>query len=235
MQETIYNLITQKDEVTWQSIIHDLVKSEELDPWNIDVSLLTKRYLATLQSLKEHNFFISGKVLLASAILLKIKSVKLVEEYLADFDNQLFQRDEDLLLGDDFQEPVQRPEVPGLLIKTPQPRKKKLTLNDLMQALEKALEVEERRKFRMIDEVIAEAVIPEKKIDITALIKSVYTRIRELFKGRDTITFTELVNSDRKEDKIMTFIPLLHLDVQNKIDIQQEIPFGEISIALTGK
>ena len=130
-----------------------------------------------------------------------MKSVKLLSEYLADFDNQLFQKDEDLLLEDDTTlHSIEKPEIPGLLIKTPQPRRKKLTLHDLMQALEKALEVEERRKFRMIDQVIVEATIPQKKIDITELIKSIYEKIKSIFKMKEKLTFKELVNSDKKED-----------------------------------
>ena len=81
--EKIFNVIFSKaDEVTWQSIIYELVKSEQMDPWDIDISLLTQKYIEILRSLKEHDFRVSGKVLLAAAILLKIKSTKLVGEEL---------------------------------------------------------------------------------------------------------------------------------------------------------
>lgn len=236
MQDEIFNMLIQKDEITWQTIIYDLVRTEQLDPWNIDISLLTKRYLETVQKLKKHNFFLSGKVLLASAILLKIKSIKLLTEYIADFDNQLFQRDEDIF--DESQDPVKdhiKYEIPSLLVKTPQVRKRQLTLNDLMKALEKALDVEERRKVRQIDRVVAEAQLPEKKIDISELIKTIYDKIIFLFKTKEKITFSELVNSDKSEDKITTFVPLLHLDSQQKIDLRQEKQFGEIDIVLMNK
>ena len=35
-----------------------------------------------------------------------------------------------------------------------------------------------------------------------------------------------------KEDKVFTFIPLLHLTNQRKIDLNQENHFGEIEIVL---
>ena len=233
MQDEIFNMLIQKDEITWQTIIYDLVRTEKLDPWDVDISLLSKKYLETIQRLKQHNFFISGKVLLASAILLKIKTLKLLTEYIADFDNQLFQQNEQIF--DESQDPVRdhiKYDIPPLLIKTPQARKRQLTLNDLMGALEKALEIEERRKARYIDRVIAEAVIPEKKIDISELIKTVYEKVINLFKTKERLTFSELVNSDKKEDKIVTFVPLLHLDSQQKIDLKQDLPFGEIEISL---
>ena len=235
MQEHIYNLLTNKDEVTWQTIIYDLVKSEELDPWNVDISHLAQRYIETVRSLQEHNFFISGKMLLASSILLRIKTHKLVDEHLVDFDNQLFQPEEDLL--SDAEEEIKynaHQDYPPLLIKTPQPRKRQLTIKDLMKALEQAIEVEERRKIKRImsARVIREAVLPQKKIDITQLIASVYDRIKSWFGKKPNLTFTELVNSEKKEDKIMTFIPLLYLTNQQKIDLQQEKAFEEIQITL---
>ncbi len=235
MQDKIYHLLTSKDEVTWQSIIYDLIKAEELDPWNIDVSLLAHRYLATIRSLQEHNFFISGKVLLASSILLRMKTHKLVDEHIAEFDNLLFPSEEDLLA--DAEEDIKyqaHQEYPPLLIKTPQVRKRQLTIKDLMKALEQAIEVEERRKIKRIitSRVIREAVLPTKKIDITQLITSLYEKIKSWFSKKPNLTFTELVGSEKKEDKIMTFIPLLYLTNQHKIDLNQEKPFEEIQITL---
>lgn len=234
MQDKIYKMLIEKDEITWQSIIYDLIKSDQMDPWDIDISLLSKRYLDAIKSLKEHNFFISGKMILASAILLKLKSVKLLNEHIAEFDSYLFQGEESLLDYEDQQEHVEQQEIiPGLLIKTPQPRKGKVNLDDLMSALKKALNVENRRVIRRsYEKAINEAKIPEKKYDISLLIKDVYDKIVNLFTNRKTLTFNELVNSDRKEDKILTFVPLLHLSNQNKVDLNQQEHFGDIYIDL---
>jgi segregation and condensation protein A len=233
MQDRIYEMLIQKDEITWQSIIYDLVKSEQMDPWDIDISLLSKRYLETIKVLKEHNFFISGKMILASAILLKLKSHKLLNEYIAEFDNYLFSGEESLLDYEEPQETSEQEIIPGLLIKTPQPRKGKVNLDDLINALKKALNVENRRVIRRsYEKAIQEAKIPEKRYDIGLLIKNVYDKIVNLFESKKTLTFNELVNSNRKEDKILTFVPLLHLSNQNKVDINQEEHFGDIYIDL---
>ena len=235
MQDRLYEILTRRDEVTWQSIIQDLVKTEELDPWNVDVTVLAGRYRKALETMKEHNFFISGKMVLALAFLLKIKSDKLLNEYIADFDNVLFQKDEEDLFEDaEFVEnPLANEQIPQLLIKTPQPRKRQLTLNDLMNALESALEVDVRRTVKRIqdDKVIQEAVIPEKKIDITALIHDVYDKVKEFFSTKDRIMFDDLLtNNPNRHEKIYTFIPLLHLDGQQKLNLEQEEAFGKITI-----
>jgi len=233
MQDKIYEMLIQKDEITWQSIMYDLIKSEQMDPWDIDISLLSKRYLETIKVLKEHNFFISGKMILASAILLKLKSHKLLNEHIAEFDSYLFQSEESLLDYEDSQVQEQQEIIPGLLIKTPQPRKSKVNLDDLMNALKKALNVENRRVIRRsYEKVINEAEIPKKKYDISLLIKDVYDKIVKIFANRKTLTFNELVNSDRKEDKILAFVPLLHLSNQNKVDLNQQEHFGDIYIDL---
>jgi len=230
MQEKIYEMLMNEDEITWQSIIYDLVKTEQMDPWDINISLLSKKYLEKIKELQDLNLFISGKVVLAASILLKIKSVKLVDENLAEFDNMLFPSEQDFLL-DDLEKPISPQDIPKLLIKTPQARKRKVGLNDLMEALQKALEVEHRRVLRRADErVIREVEIPTKKVDISILIKNLYAKIKEFFKKHNVVLFSDLLPSQERIDKIYTFIPLLHLESQGKINLFQEKQFGEIQI-----
>ncbi len=232
MQDKIYDILTKEDEITWQSIIYELVKSEQLDPWNIDLTLLANRYLETIKQLKDHNFHISGKVLLASAILLRLKSYKLVHEHIAALDSQLFPPEEELL--EDMEQEMFQQQYPHLLVKTPQPRRRQITIKELITALEKALEVDERRRVKRVSQlrVIREAVMPQKVIDISLLMNNVYEKIKAWFKTKPSLTFSELVNSPAREDKIATFIPLLHLAHKQKVDVDQQVAFGEIDIRL---
>ena len=233
MQNELYEILMNRDEITWQTLIYDLIKSERMDPWDIDISLLTKRYIETLHELKEANFLVSGKVLLASALLLKIKSEKLIEEDFANFDALLYPNEFDE--NELYAEPKQKLlyDKPQLTIRTPLARKRKVMINDLIQALQKALEVNERKTLRKIREQEITVEIPKKKVDITQLIKNVYDKIINFFKfKKEILTFDKLVESDKKEDKILTFIPLLHLDTQEKINLIQEEPFGEIKIEI---
>jgi len=234
-EEKIYDLLMKENEITWQSIIQDLVKTEEMDPWDIDVSKLTQKYLEAVKKLHGMNFFLSGKVILASAMLLKMKSIKLVDEDISNFDNYLFhpetlEHDEDF---GEYRERIQM-DIPELGIKTPQARKRKVALADIMAALEKALKIDSRRTLRQrFYADIKAPEIPQKKINISEMITSMFDRITVMFKERDTVTFTSLLSPkpDRME-KVLTFIPLLHLDSRQKIDLQQETPFGEIDIKL---
>ena len=190
-----------------------------MDPWNIDITKLTSKYLQTLKQLKEHNFFISGKVVLASSILLRLKSHKLITEHIANFDSMLYPPEEDLLEEMNNNQYAEL-EVPRLLIKTPQTRRRKININELVSALTQALDVNQRRLIKKRDEqLLRPVVIPKKTMDITQLIKNLYTKISSFFKKSETIKFSQLVPSNKKQDKICTFIPMLHLVNQGKIDI----------------
>ena len=78
--DEIFNILFNSDEITWQSMIYDLVSSEQMDPWDVDVSLLAQKFLEKLKALKEMDLKISGKVLLAAAILLRVKSYRFMDE-----------------------------------------------------------------------------------------------------------------------------------------------------------
>ncbi|KYK26007.1 hypothetical protein AYK26_01000 [Euryarchaeota archaeon SM23-78] len=240
-QDKIFSLLFQEDDITWQNIIYDLVKTEGMNPWDIDVSLISHKFLEMLKKLKEMDFRISGKVVLASAILLKLKSNRLLEEDITALDSLISSVDDPTDLLDEL--PLDYPgelgsrerEKPKLVPRTPQPRQRKVSVYDLIKALEKALEVESRRPVYVEPTVKVKA--PEKVVDITEVIKDVYQKVEAYYENNVTgkgqrLTFSQLVPSDSKEDKVFTFIPLLHLENQQRVGMKQKIHFGEIYINL---
>lgn len=231
MQDQLLDMLMKEDEITWQTIIYDLIKSEKMNPWDVDISLLTKRYLETIRKLHELNFFVSGKVILASALLLRIKSHKLLTEDIVALDNLLYPSSEE-----EFHEELddlydnKNTNIPPLAIKSPQARKRKISVNDLITALQKALEVDKRRILRRARYENVNVKIPERKIDITKLIKDLYDKILNYFQNREIILFNDLLTSDKREEKLLTLVPLLHLDHQKKLNLDQKVPFGDIEI-----
>src|SRR3989344_4876546 len=205
MHEEIYDLVVNKDEITWQSLIMDLMQSEGMNPWDLDISLLTQKYVRALKQLQDSNFFVSGKMVLAAALLLKIKSDRLLNEDISNFDMLLYPPQEDTLeYGDVLDVPSPERAHPRLTIKTPMPRKRKVSITDLMNALKKALDVNQRRILRKEREnYIPDIKIPENNVDISKLIKELYERIVGYFQtSKDRLVFTTLIPSGRKEDKI---------------------------------
>lgn len=61
-------------------------------------------------------------------------------------------------------------------------------------------------------------------------------KIKKFFiSGKKKVTFTTLSPSESKEDKVYTFVPLLHLSNQRKVDLYQAEHFGEIEVLLRTK
>jgi len=232
MQDKIFELLFEKDEITWQSILHDLVRLEKMNPWDIDISLLSKKYLEMVKTIKQLDFKVSGKVILAAAILLKMKSDRLVGQDLAYLDALINPAEEEILYEDDEGLLPKITNIPLLIPRTPQARKRKVSIYDLVDALQKALEVKKRRIMRMIPP--APVNMPERTANINSVIRKLYKRISTFFSMNQekTLTFTQLIPSDAKKDKVLTFIPLLHLTNQRKIDLMQEKHFSEIEIKL---
>jgi len=239
MNDRIFNLIFEQEEVNWQTLLMELVKAEGMDPWDIDVSEIANKYIEVVRKLRETNLRISGKVILASALLLAVKSKRLLGKELDELD-RLFAQSKEADEYADFEDvDLLRPygsedESLNRVIfpKTPQPRKRKVSVYDLMEALEKAMKVRHRRLTRRLPEARQKIKIPD-AIDITEIIVKVYRQIKDYFSKRnDKLTFTKLLPAEDKESKVFTFIPLLHLETERRINLLQEKPFSEIEIEM---
>lgn len=232
-QEQIHGLLFG-DKLSWQSIIYDLINTEQLDPWDIDISLLSQKYLKKVRGLEEADFFVSSKVLLAAALLLRMKSEILLYHYIPTLNELLFGKKEDKKY---VQERIELDEeIPELVAKTPLPRFRKVTLDELMQALGKAINTENRRIKRIVIEkqyeYEAATAMPKHRINLKEQIKRVYNRLKEIFSSREQkLAFSEIAG-ETDQEKVATFVPLLHLDNQQKVWLEQEKHFDEIWILM---
>ena len=233
-QDMVYDLLMDEEDISWQTIIYDLVAQEKMDPWDVDISIIAVKFLHALKKLKETNFRISGKIVLASALLLRLKSQRLVDQDLAFLDKLMRAQEE---LPELFEESPVLPfskDHPAMWARTPQPRKRKVSLYDLMGALEKALEVQHRRKRFFIAPAETNVRVPERKFDLTKAMESLFEKIErgldEKSKTNEKLLFHHLTPSDSRSDKVLTFIPLLHLDTARKVDLMQEKHFGDIEV-----
>src|SRR3989338_7033902 len=194
------------DKMSWQEIIYDLINTEQLDPWDIDLSLLSQRYLERVRKLEEANFSLSSKVLLVASLMLRIKSELLMNYYIKSLD--------DILFG------------------------KKVKEEQQILKLDEAVKTENRRIFKK--EVEKESYertmlfVPKNSVSLVDRIKNIRERISQIFQKQEKIAFSEF-SGPKREEKIQTFIPLLHLDNHNKLWLQQERHLEEIWIHKSGK
>ncbi len=235
-QEEIHKILFSR-EIGWQEIIYDLINTEQLNPWDVNIIVLTDRYLEKIQLLEEADFFVSSKVLLAASLLLRIKSEFLLSHYLKSIDEILFGKI-DQKKAYELQRIELDEEIPLLVPKSPIPRFRKVTLQELIESLNKAIVTENRRiKKEIINtSALREAgfSLPKRTISIKDKIESVFKKLTNHFdtnKDQRKITFTELAGTE-KDERILTFYPLLHLDHQKRIWLHQEKHFHEIDVWL---
>jgi segregation and condensation protein A len=221
-------------------IIYEMVHTEQLDPWDLDLIVLTKKYFEKIELMEETDFYISSKVLLAAALLLRIKSESLLNKHLKDIDEILFGRKQEPA------KPIERIEIdeselPILIPKTPMSRLRKVTLPELMIALNKAINTESRRIKREVAvkraQKLSQVDIPKfKRIDLKDRVKQFYEKILISIKKPQKENLTKLTYNDltknEKEEKLATFLPLLYLSNNRKLWLEQNDHLDDIWIYL---
>jgi segregation and condensation protein A len=232
----MYNIITNKDP-GWQNIIYGLIASEQLDPWNIDISTLCRRYFEKIKELEQQNFHISSKLLLVAALLLRVKSEILLNKYIRDIDRVLFPQEEIKKLIERIE--IDESQIPILSPKTPLPRFKKVTLQELISALDVAITTESRRINKELAKKQAERMshvdIPKfRRVNIKERIRKFYARLLSAFKNKHEelkLPYSYFTGNN-KEEKIACFLPMLYLSNNGKIWIEQDRHYTEIYMYL---
>ncbi len=54
--QQVMSVVIDGDDVTWQSILFDLVKNRNMDPWALDLVAVTHEFLEVVEHLKDVNF-----------------------------------------------------------------------------------------------------------------------------------------------------------------------------------
>ncbi len=210
-EEEIINMITT-GRITWEGLIRDIIIDEGIDPWDVDIIKLANRFRNIVEKV---DIRVAGKFILISSILLSMKSEMMFREEEEEI--------EELLI------PIYNKREINIKPKIQIKRKRPITLNELISALKKAIEVSERRKERR-EKVEEKKEIKIRKINIKEKIERLYEKISNLFKKINRIPFSKLVPSWRRVDIVWTFIPLIHLAGENKVELEQEKEFGEIYV-----
>ncbi|MBI4399222.1 segregation/condensation protein A [Candidatus Micrarchaeota archaeon] len=208
---------------TWRAILLELVATEQLDPWNIDIVDITDKYIKKVKELQVLDLRIPANLILAAAILLRFKSEALK-----------FEEEEQVVQDQTYIEEERAPvEIPILSLRTRIPPKRKVTLQELMQALEDVFMAQKRRELKKQHQVIFESISIElPKYDISKKMDEILHKAQNLADSEGFLTFSSLLSDTSPKEKIYTLLPILHLAQDDKIVISQEQWLGEILIYL---
>jgi segregation and condensation protein A len=206
---------------TWRDILMELVESNSIDPWNIDIEKIANEYVQTIKKMQVMDLHIPANMTLAASILLRMKSDSMV----------MFK--EELPIEDGITAPRQIPDVPELIPKFRLQPHAKVTLTDLMDALDDAIKVTEQRVL-VSSEMEAPLDFLVIKEDIDEKIASAYKLISSSMSGDGVVEYSKLSRMFGSERNAVSdlFIPILFLAHRKEIDIAQEQFFGDIMISL---
>lgn len=221
-EENILKMIIERE--SWEEVIYEIVSQENLNPWDVDLVKLTDRFLEYLNKMEKLDFRVPGKIVFVAAVLLKLKS-----DFLSIFEEE--ETIEETAKQPQFVDLGVDPSLVHLGLPMKRMPKRQITLEELMGALQKAMQVRVRRDLRKHAwrERIASQITEE---DITVRIERMMNEIEERMKKseKNEIEFRKLVKNWNRDEVVSKFIPLLHLEQNQKITTEQLDFFKEIII-----
>ncbi|MFA5106285.1 MAG: segregation/condensation protein A [Candidatus Micrarchaeia archaeon] len=221
LNESKLNLEKMCSAPTWKEVLYDLVLSEKLDPWNIDVVFITEEYIGRVKKLKQLDLRLSANLVLAASILLKYKSdaIKIetapqptLDEFAGEFGEVA---------------PIGQLELSDRI-----PPKRQVTLEELVGALEDAFEFEKKRMERKshvqtrLEAPSYNIILPE--FDIEEEMENVMAKIESMKDKDGFVLFSSMIEGTEPIKTIYLLLPTLHLAQQQRLGLMQEKFFGDI-------
>jgi len=209
----------------WKSMLLDLIRTEQMDPWDIDICALADKYLQKISTLSKLDLRFPANAILASAILLKLKARVLKLSSIEEEEDELRELTPEEKLMQRF--------IPEL--RTPRRmREGKISLEELVETIDAMLSKSKKTKSLFAKEIrpVEFAINYSDEETMAEKIDATYALIKDLADSQGLVLFSRLVSGKDAIGIIETFIPCLFLTNKNKINIWQEQFWQEIFIAL---
>lgn len=228
-EQEILELLPKEN--SWEQILYDVVAFENLDPWNVDLNILSEGFASYISALKELDFRIPAKWVIIACVLLRMKSdcikILAVEDQKADTE---FMDMEELAELEDLDSMTETGMEMDPLDALPKRKPvRKITITELVGSLKKVLHVEKKRQKRLEKR---RNKIKISSDDITKRIERLYGRITSALNvaSKGEVKFSNLVSDWKRDNVVYSFLPLMHLDHEKKVRCWQEKIFDEIFI-----
>ena len=226
-------------------ILVHLAEKGEIDPWDIDIIDVTDKYLKALNKSPRENLLNAGRAIFFASVLLRLKSEILLnisnETLIASQQTENFFPEDELLLD---QETVRLDlaKLESFISRSSlgrQQRKRKISLSDLISALQEAEEEQERREIRVkLRADRAFTIIPPEtptdlleiahEEDIEEIVEKIEAVIEEHLTDDNPVRFSFLC--DILNNKVKPFLALLFLAHSQRVVLEQKDIYGEIFV-----
>jgi len=203
------------------NILFDFRKLEKLTPWNINVAYLLTSFLEEMEKTGQTDFRASGVALDSSALIYLMKSK--------------------LLLKLEEPPPPKPPQdflPPPLLL----PLRHELTSTTIRHLLEVLDDVLKGEKLVRFEKNIAESILPAPSeilpqldmylMEIELQMEKLYASLSERVKGTGLIEFSTLIKGVGRLEAVRTFILLLFLAQNGRVNLLQDEETENIYITI---
>jgi segregation and condensation protein A len=237
--ETNYNIKLEKFEGPLELLLH-LIKQNELDIYDIPISIITNQYLEYIKLMKELNLEIAGEFLVMASTLLQIKSQMLLptpisEDSIAEEEDpraELIRRLLEYQKYKDAADMLDKVDQTGRDLFSCKLKEPELESDQVLEEIFEVEIFELIEAFRsVLSRIPAESFheIRTESISITDRIN----RILSLLVERESIRFEEIFTTDRsREDIIANFLAILELCKRKMVKIIQWELFADIWITV---
>ncbi len=230
-------------------ILIKLAESGDIDPKNIDIIDVTDKFLKAIAAAPKENLRQSGRIIFHASVLLRMKAEALLAVASAELDmggDDFIDFDEDMLAMDtDQPRQITLRDLEKALVRrtnNKQNRQRKVTLQQLIDALKEAEKLEKERlekkprqriqtdgyiDIRDVEDILELA--HDEDIDVT--IAKVDRLLEESIKVGDALTLLKLIQLlGPKSDWVDAFLAILFLSNAGKIILEQEEFYGPVQI-----
>jgi segregation and condensation protein A len=246
--------MTPHHELGGIEILLQMAERGEIDPKNIDIIDVTDRFLKAVAAAPKENLRQSGKIIFQASVLLRMKAEALlaakVEEEMSMGDDFLdFDADGQPIIYDSLLNPVARQitlaDLERALVrqsKHRQMRHRRVTLEQLIEALREAEKVEKNRSERKVKAVIdleghhdmrdmddiLELAHDE---DIETVIARIESMLTDLLASDDLLSLISLVEKlGGRGDWVDAFLAVLFLSNAGKLALKQDEFYGPLFV-----
>ncbi|MBS3067315.1 segregation/condensation protein A [Candidatus Micrarchaeota archaeon] len=216
----VFSLESIVSKPTWKEILLELIDTKRLEPWKIDIVQIADNYMKKIREMEKISLVIPANIILAASILLRYKS-----EYLR------FEEPVQVIVP--LEEGAEFEEMPQLELSARIPPKRQITLDELIQEMEKIIKYETTERVIKHRGGIEEFVnLPLRDVDIEKKMNEILGKIKNSVDDQGWTLFSRVIDKNDKIEIIYTLVSILHLTQKQTIDIKQDEIFGDIFIYL---
>lgn len=220
----------------WEEVLHDLIA--DMDPWDIDIVELVWRFREYMLKLRSLELEIPGRMLLVGAVLLRLKAGILKDRNgngshgNGNDDNGHDEERELLITAAQEAEFIPEEGVyisPELKPSLPRRPRRKITLEELEQALRAALAQEERKRRSRTRKRSPEVPVPKGE-PFSVRARRLWKKLISLVNGKRDVPFHALLSRGDPDEVVARFMELLHLDARGMVVLSQRKFLGELVV-----